>query len=237
MFDCRPSIPPARTSTTANLARVEDWYARRHAPDLIRAGLLHARRSTTRRSGRRGSATSTRSPGPELFTTQAYRDVAAKDTEGPGGDRPPHQPLEHDLRPGADGERADGDADWADGGPSRRRDGLGPVHGALRPARSGRGRAPRVVPDAGVPAPPGPARDSARAGSAGKARPIRSRASRDPRWFVINEWEGVMAAMADGTAKEALGPARRRARPTAWAASPTTWVAGTSQLARGRPGG
>jgi hypothetical protein len=28
--------------------------------------------------------------------------------------------------------------------------------------------------------------------------------SRDPRWFAINEWEGVMAAMADGTTKEAL---------------------------------
>jgi len=28
--------------------------------------------------------------------------------------------------------------------------------------------------------------------------------SRDPRWFGINEWEGVMAAMTDGTPKEAL---------------------------------
>jgi hypothetical protein len=28
--------------------------------------------------------------------------------------------------------------------------------------------------------------------------------SRDPRWLVINEWESVMVAMADGTPREAL---------------------------------
>jgi hypothetical protein len=35
----------------------------------------------------------------------------------------------------------------------------------------------------------------------GPAHPVAP--SRDPRWFVVNEWESVMAAMADGTPRDA----------------------------------
>ena len=38
-----PTIYTARSDVdAAHLARVEDWYARRHAPDLIRAGFYTA---------------------------------------------------------------------------------------------------------------------------------------------------------------------------------------------------
>ena len=166
-------------------------------------GVLHARRSTTRRWGRPGSATSTRSPGPMLFATQGYRDVAAKDTEGPAvialltsrSNTIYDQVLTVNVPPV--------DADWADGGRAG---------GVTAPALS---TARFDLPDGDEAAllewyrtrefPRLQGQQGFRAGRLcrqGPPHPVA--ASRDPRWFVINEWEGVMAAMADGTAKEAL---------------------------------
>jgi len=78
-----PTIYTARSDVeTANLARVEDWYARRHAPDLIRAGFYSAQVYYSE-VGTPRICNLYEIPGPDLFATQGYRDVAAKDTEGP----------------------------------------------------------------------------------------------------------------------------------------------------------
>ena len=78
-----PTIYTARSDVeTAHLARVEDWYARRHAPDLIRAGFYTAQVYYSE-VGTPRVCNLYEIPGPELFVTQGYRDVAAKDTEGP----------------------------------------------------------------------------------------------------------------------------------------------------------
>ena len=149
-------------------------------------------------------------PGADLFTTQGYRDVAAKDTEGTAvialltsRSNTIYDPMLTVNVPPVD-------TAWADGRASRvaSRPRPCPRPGSICPtgtrprssSGTGRGSSPASGPG-GIPR--GPALRQ------GPPHPVA--ASRDPRWFVINEWEGVMAAMADGTAKEALGPARRRA--------------------------
>src|SRR5262249_45069602 len=78
-----PTIYTARSEAPPeHQARVDDWYVRRHAPDLLRAGfysvqVYHAEVGTPL------VCNLYEIPGHDLFRTQAYRDVAAKDTEGP----------------------------------------------------------------------------------------------------------------------------------------------------------
>ena len=64
-----PTIYTARSDVeTANLARVEDWYARRHAPDLIRAGFYTAQVYYSE-VGTPRICNLYEIPGPELFAT------------------------------------------------------------------------------------------------------------------------------------------------------------------------
>jgi hypothetical protein len=201
-------MPRLRTIYTArsdvdpvHLARVEDWYARRHAPDLIRAGFYTAQVYHSELGAPR-LCNLYEIPGPELFRTRAYRDVAANDTEGPAvialltnrSNTIYDQVLTVNIPAGG--------ADWAAGGRS------GAVTGAaLSTLRFDvadadehalvewyrRQEFPRLQ-----------GRPGFRAGRLCRQGPPHPSApSRDPRWFAINEWDGVMTAMADGTAREA----------------------------------
>jgi len=201
-----PSLPTIYTARSdvdpAHLARVEDWYARRHAPDLIRAGFYTAQvyHSVV---GAPRVCNLYEIPGAGLFQTQAYRDVAAKDTDGPAvialltsrSNTIYDQVLTVNV-PAVD-------VDWAAGGRAG-----GVVAPALSTVRF-------ELPEADESAllewyrsrefPRLQYLQGFRAGRLcrrGPPHPVA--ASRDPRWFVINEWESVMAVMADGTTKEAL---------------------------------
>jgi hypothetical protein len=197
-----PTIYTARSDVdAAHLARVEDWYARRHAPDLIRAGFYTAQAYYSE-VGTPLVCNLYEIPGPELFGTQAYRDVAAKDTDGPAvialltsrSNTIYDQVLTVNV--------PEGKAGWAAG------ERTGAVTAdALSALRFD-------VPEASEDAllewfrtqefPRLQGRFGFRAGRLCRRGPPHPVApSRDPRWFVINEWEGVMAALADGTAKDA----------------------------------
>lgn len=199
-----PTIYTARSDVdAANLARVESWYAGRHAPDLIRAGFYTAQVYYSDLGSPR-ICNLYEIPGPELFLTQAYRDVAAHDTDGPAviplltsrSNTIYEQMLTASVAPARDGEAdrvaapalstcrfdlpaADDEAllDWygAEEYPRLRRQ---PGFHAGRLCRRG---------------PPHP-----------------TAPSRDPRWFAINEWDAVRSAMADGSADDAA--ARHRTR-------------------------
>jgi hypothetical protein len=197
-----PTIYTARSDVdTAHLARVEDWYARRHAPDLIRAGFYTAQVYYSEVGSPR-ICNLYEIPGPELFGTPAYRDVAAKDTEGPAvialltnrSNTIYDQVLTVNV-PAETAERVPGER----------------AGGVTAPAIStARFDLPETADDALLEwyrsreFPRLKARPGFRAGRLCRQGPPHPVApSRDPRWFVINEWEGVMAAMADGTPKEA----------------------------------
>ncbi|MGH7359834.1 MAG: hypothetical protein ACREJR_13560 [Candidatus Rokuibacteriota bacterium] len=196
-----PTIYTARSDVDqAHLARVEDWYARRHAPDLIRAGFYTAQVYYSE-VGSPLICNLYEIPGPDLFRTQAYRDVAAQDVEGPEvialltsrSNTIYDQVLSVDLPAG--------DADWGTGG--RAGAVTAPALSTLRfdvsvadetafldwygseELRRLRGR---------------PGFQAGRLCRQGPPHPVA--ASTDPRWFAINEWDGVGAAVADGTAKE-----------------------------------
>lgn len=199
-----PTIYTARSDVdAANLARVESWYAGRHAPDLIRAGFYTAQVYYSDLGSPR-ICNLYEIPGPELFLTQAYRDVAAHDTDGPAviplltsrSNTIYEQMVTTSVAPARDGEAdrvtapalstcrfdlpaADDEAllDWygAEEYPRLRRQ---PGFHAGRLCRRG---------------PPHP-----------------TAPSRDPRWFAINEWDAVRSAMADGSADDA--GARHRTR-------------------------
>src|SRR5262245_23847003 len=78
-----PTIYTARSSMRAeDRARVDDWYTRRHAPDLIAAGFYTVQVHESR-VGSPLICNLYEIPGPELFVTPAYRAVAANDAEGP----------------------------------------------------------------------------------------------------------------------------------------------------------
>ena len=201
-----PSLPTIYTARSdvdpAHLARVEDWYVRRHAPDLIRAGFYTAQVYYSEVGAPR-ICNLYEIPGPELFATPGYRDVAAKDTDGPAvialltsrSNTIYDQVLTVNV-PAVD-------VDWAQGGRAG-----GVVAPALSTVRFELPEAdesallewyrsrefPRLRDQLGFRA--------GRLCRRGPPHPVA--ASRDPRWFVINEWESVMAAMADGTTKEAL---------------------------------
>ena len=142
-------------------------------------------------------------PGPELFVTQAYRDVAAKDTEGPAvialltsrSNTIYDQVLTVNVPTAG--------ASWASGDRTG-----GVTASALSTARfdlpeSDEGALLDWYRSHEFPRLQG--RQGFRTGRVCRQGPPHPVAlSRDPRWFVINEWEGVMAAMTDGTPKEAL---------------------------------
>ena len=199
-----PTIYTARSDVdAAHLARVEDWYARRHAPDLIRAGFYTAQAYYSE-VGSPLVCNLYEIPGPELFLTPAYRDVAAKDTEGPAViallTSRSNTIYDQLLTVNVSSEGPE----WAAGGrtgavtatalSTLRFDLAETDEAALLdwyrvqefPRLQGRGgfRAGRVC-RRGPPHPVAP--------------------SRDPRWFVINEWADITAAIADGTANEATG--------------------------------
>ena len=198
-----PTIYTARSDVdSANLARVEDWYARRHAPDLIRAGFYTAQVYYSE-VGTPRVCNLYEIPGPELFVTEGYRDVAAKDTEGPAvialltsrSNTIYDQALTVNVPTAS--------ADWASG------DRTGGVSAsALSTARFDLPESDedallewyRAQEFSRLKGRPG--FRTGRVCRQGPPHPVAP--SRDPRWFVIIEWESVMAAMADGTPKEAL---------------------------------
>lgn len=197
-----PTIYTARSDVdSANLARVEDWYARRHAPDLIRAGFYTAQVYYSE-VGTPRICNLYEIPGPALFDTPAYRAVAAEDTEGPAiialltnrSNTIYDQVLTVNVPVSG--------ADWASG------DRTG---GVTAPALS---TARFDLPEAAEAEllewyrarefPRLQSRPGFRAGRLCRQGPPHPVApSRDPRWLVINEWESVMAAMADGTPRDA----------------------------------
>jgi hypothetical protein len=197
-----PTIYTARSDVNpTHLARVEDWYAHRHAPDLIQAGFYTAQVYYSELGAPR-ICNLYEIPGPPLFLTQAYRDVAAKDVEGPEViallTSRSNTIYEQVLTVNVPAEGGD----WAAG------------------QRTGAVTAPALstvrfdAPDAAAPAlfdwyraqefPRLQGRPGFRAGRLcrrGPPHPVA--ASRDPRWFTINEWDSVTAALADGTARDA----------------------------------
>jgi hypothetical protein len=198
-----PTIYTARSDVDgAHLARVEDWYARRHAPDLIRAGFYTAHVYYSE-VGAPQICNLYEIPGPELFTTQAYRDVAAKDTEGPAvialltsrSNTIYDQVLTVSV-PGASADWAAGERAGGVAAPalSTARFDLPPSDEAALLDWYRSREFPRLQRQPGFMA--------GRVCRQGPPHPVAL--SRDPRWFVINEWDGVMTALADGTPKEAL---------------------------------
>jgi hypothetical protein len=191
-----PTIYTARSDVdTAHLGRVEEWYAGRHAPDLIRAGFYTAQVYYSDIGAPR-ICNLYEIPGPELFLTPAYRDVAAKDTDGPAvialltsrsntiyeqlltaGDATVDAPALSTCRFELPVAEDDALIEWyhAEEFPRLRRQ---PGFRGGRLCRRG---------------PPHP-----------------TAASRDPRWFAINEWDAVGSAMVDGTPRDAA--ARHQAR-------------------------
>lgn len=197
-----PTIYTARSDVeSAHLARVEDWYARRHAPDLIQAGFYTAQVYYSEMGSPR-ICNLYEIPGPALFLTQGYRDVAAKDVEGPEvialltnrSNTIYDQVLTVNV--------PSGDSDWAAGGRagavtasalSTLRFDAPP---AAEPALLDWYRTHEFLRFQGRP--------GFRAGRLCRQGPLHPAApSRDPRWLAILEWDGVSAALADETATEA----------------------------------
>ena len=198
-----PTIYTARSDVDgAHLARVEDWYARRHAPDLIHAGFYTAQVYYSEVGSPR-ICNLYEIPGPELFLTPGYRDVAAKDEEGPEvialltsrSNTIYEQALTANvLMP---------DRDWAQGGRAGavmapalstvRFDVPGVDDGAVVEWYRSR-EFPRLQGQPGFRA--------GRLCRQGPPHPVAP--SRDPRWFVIDEWDDVGTALADGATQEVL---------------------------------
>jgi hypothetical protein len=192
-----PALYTARSDVDpAHQARVDDWYARRHAPDLIAAGFYTAQvyHSTV---GTPLVCNLYEIPGPELFQTPAYRDVAVRDTEGPAviallGSRS-NTVYEQVLTAGVpeDGE------DWAAGGRAGAVDApaLTTLRFDLPPAAAGALREWY----AGVEFSRLRDRPGFKAGRlCRRGPPHPTAASRDPEWLVVNEWHSLGDALADG---------------------------------------
>jgi hypothetical protein len=200
-----PTIYTARSDVdSAHLARVEDWYARRHAPDLIHAGFYTAQVYYSEVGSPR-ICNLYEIPGPALFLTAGYRDVSAKDAEGPEvialltsrSNTIYEQTFTVNVSlPG-------GDLGWTQG--SR-------VGGVTAPALSTvRFDAPGVDDRAVVEwyrSREFPRLQGHRGFLAGRlcrqGPPHPVAPSRDPRWFVIDEWDDIGTALADGATQEVL---------------------------------
>jgi hypothetical protein len=189
---------------SAHLARVEDWYARRHAPDLIHAGFYTAQVYYSEVGSPR-ICNLYEIPGPELFLTAEYRDVAAKDAEGPevialltSRSNTIYQQMFTVNVP-----LPDRDLDWVQGGR---------VGGVIAPALSTvRFDVPGVDDRAVVewyrsrefPRLQGqPGFRAGRLCRQGPPHPVAP--SRDPHWFVIQEWDDLRTAQADGATQDVL---------------------------------
>ena len=204
-----PTIYTARSDVdAANLARVEAWYVERHAPDLIRAGFYTAQVYYSDVGSPR-ICNLYEIPGPELFLTQAYRDVAARDTDGPAvialltsrSNTIYEQMLTASgVRNGTDPARDSGaDRVTAPAVSTCRFDLPVADDNALLDWYHAE-EYPRLRRQPGF--------HAGRLCRRGPPHPTAP--SRDPRWFAINEWDAVRWAMADGTADDAA--ARHRAR-------------------------
>jgi hypothetical protein len=198
-----PTIYTARSDVDrAHLARVEDWYARRHAPDLIRAGFYTAQVYYSKVGAPR-ICNLYEIPGPELFATPGYRDVAAKDPEGPAVIALLTSRSNTIYRQVLTVNVPAPPVDWSKGG----RGG-----GVAAPALSTVRLEVQEVDDGALiewyrsrefPRLQGqPGFQAGRLCRQGLPHPVA--ASHDPRWFVINEWTDVVAAMADGSTPEVL---------------------------------
>jgi hypothetical protein len=198
-----PTIYTARSDVDrAHLARVEDWYARRHAPDLIRAGFYTAQVYYSEVGSPR-ICNLYEIPGPELFLTAGYRDVAARDTEGPDvialltsrSNTIYDQVLTVNVPVPS--------VDWKDGGRAG-----GVVASFLSAARfESPGADDRAVVEwyrsREFPRLQGqPGFRAGRLCRQGPPHPVAS--SSDPRWFSIYEWDQLAAAIADGDTHEVL---------------------------------
>jgi hypothetical protein len=192
-----PTIYTARSDVeAAQRTRVEEWYARRHAPDLIRAG-FHTAQVYYSDVGTPLVCNLYEIPGPALFQTQAYRDVAANDTEGPAViallTSRSNTIYDQVLTVGPPGVGVEARClttlrfDLPAGEEAALLDWYASEEFPRLQARPGfvAGRLCRQ----GPPHPTAP--------------------SRDPRWFVIHEWEEPAAALRDGTTAGA--PARHGA--------------------------
>jgi hypothetical protein len=195
-----PTIYTARSDVDpAHLGRVEEWYARRHAPDLIRAGFLSAQVYYSE-VGAPLVCNLYEIPGPELFLTQAYRDVAANDAEGPGvialltsRSNTVYDQVLTVSGPGPDRGAAAGPAGVA--GPwltTLRFDLPDGDEGRLLEWYEAR-EFPRLR-----------GRPGFRAGRLCRRGPPHPTApSHDPRWLAVAEWDGRAEALADGAASDA----------------------------------
>jgi hypothetical protein len=195
IYTARSDVPPEHR------ARVDDWYARRHGPDLIRAGFYTAQVYHSEVGGPL-VCNLYEIPGYDVFATPAYRAVAANDTEGPPlialmtnrSNTAYDQVLTVGVaRPAGDWSRGDRTGavvapalttarfDLADGDEAALLDWYETREGPRLRGRPGF-RAGRVC-------------------RKGPPHPVA--ASRDPRWLVINEWDDPAAARADGPAATA----------------------------------
>jgi len=198
-----PTIYTARSDVDdAHLDRVEDWYARRHAPDLIRAGFYTAQVYYSEVGSPR-ICNLYEIPGPELFLTAGYRDVAAKDAEGPEvialltsrSNTIYDQAFTVNVPLPSQ--------DWTQGGPvggvtapalsTIRFDVPGADDGAVVEWYRSR-EFPRLQGQPGFRA--------GRLCRQGPPHPVAP--SRDPRWFIIDEWDDLETALADGATHEVL---------------------------------
>jgi hypothetical protein len=198
-----PTIYTARSDVDAvHLARVEEWYARRHAPDLIRAGFYTAQVYYSEVGAPR-ICNLYEIPGPGLFQTPEYRDVAANDPDGPGviallthrSNTIYDQVLTVNVPAGS-----------PDPTPGI------PAGGVTAPVIS-TVRVDLPVADDGAllewyrtrEFPRLQDRPGFRAGRLCRQGPAHPTApSRDPRWLVISEWDDVVAAMADGAVTDVM---------------------------------
>jgi hypothetical protein len=195
LYTARSDVPPEHRG------RVDDWYARRHGPDLIRAG-FHTAQVYLSELGGPLVCNVYEIPGHDTFATPAYRAVAASDTEGPplialmtnrsntAYDQVATVGIPEAVGDWSRGDRTGGVAgpalttarfDLADGDEAALLDWYRTREGARLRGRPGF-RAGRVC-------------------RRGPPHPVA--ASRDPRWFVIQEWDDPGAALADGTAEAA----------------------------------
>ena len=197
LYTARSDVPPE------DLARVERWYATRHAPDLLAAGFYSAQVFYSEVGGPL-ICNLYEIPGRALFDTPAYKAVAARDTEGPavialmsnrsntiyaqaltaGVARP--------VTPWADGNRTGAltaaclstvRLEVPEAADARLLDWYRTHELPRQQARPGF-RAARVCRQDGL-------------------HPVA--ASRDPRWFIITEWDGAEAARADAAVQGTEG--------------------------------
>jgi hypothetical protein len=202
-----PTLYTARSDVRAeDLARVERWYETRHAPDLLAAGFYSAQVFYSE-IGAPLVCNLYEIPGRALFETPAYKAVAARDVEGPEViallSSRSNTIYAQVLTAGVPMPRAS----WASGD---RTGGLeAPCIGTVRFD---------VPPDAEArllqwyrthELPRQQQRPGFRAARVCRQDGLHpTAASRDPRWFVITEWESVAAARADA---DALGAEARYA--------------------------